>query len=745
MILIFFTMELIVTSAMAMEDDEPGDLIQLKPVTVYGKSLDGEQDSFVKSMDPKKTSNKDTYSANGIDLFGRQGNTNVFKVADMAPSVNYTPVDNLGTNESGFHDAVRIRGKKQTGPANIKNYEGIPISGNPGGGKTMFDLENIESVDVYKGYIPVDKGLGLSNLAGKVDMAVKRPDRQFGANLSQSVGGDRFSRTFIRIDSGEMNGFSSFASFSYTTGDKFKGEGDLERTNGSIGLLFRPTDKMKMECFISHNDDTHHNYYNLSYAETRDMGAFYRKDFGTDPSRADYYDYNTQDFKDTAVIANWEAILPWNSTISVKPYFLDDQGTYAYTSKNSVVCWDIDHQLYGAVLTYKKQVMTALDVKLGYWIHKQESPGPPTDQKTYTVGPGGLTFAGYAVLADNDPHIIHSPFVEASGEVGSVSYRGGVRYVDLELGALKSYTNGTNPTTSQKYDTAISQGTPDSWASVDADHFREFLPSIYVGYALGDDALIYADYTRTYGLDVNLFPTYVRQRGNFVSRGITLQSLWDDMALEKSDNIDLGVKLRIGKVHLNPNLFLSLVKNKQARVYDPDLGVTYPFNGSDAMAYGMEMTATGAMTDSLDFFLSVSYDKFYFIDDLQTASNTTVASEGNQVPDAPEYMVKGALSYGIDGCVFTPSFRYLSKRYGDVLNTEKVSGCTLVDLDMSYTFARVPLAESIVFRLTAINVFNERYVAAINTADDALAATQTAATYQTGAPFSLFAGVEFSF
>jgi iron complex outermembrane receptor protein len=53
----------------------------------------------------------------------------------MSPSVNYSAVDTLGTNESGFHDSVRIRGKKQTGPGSVKSYDGVPISGNPSDGK----------------------------------------------------------------------------------------------------------------------------------------------------------------------------------------------------------------------------------------------------------------------------------------------------------------------------------------------------------------------------------------------------------------------------------------------------------------------------------------------------------------------------------------------------------------------------------------------------------------------------------
>jgi len=736
---------LMMVSAMAEDGDAvKKDTLSLEPITVYGER-DNPSKTFIIPTDTKTPSNVETYSEKGIHTFGHQGNINVFNVIEMSPSVNFTPVDQLGTNENGFHDSIRIRGKKQTGPGGIKNYDGIPISGNPGGGKTIFDMENIESVDVYKGYIPVDKSLGFSNLAGKIDLTIKRPAEKFGADLSQSFGSDHLSRSFIRLDSGEMGGFSSFGSFSYTTGDKTKGEGDLQRTNGSVGLVFKPLNSLNAECFVSHNDDEHHNYYNLSYAETQDLGKYFRKDFDTDKSSPNYYDYNRQNFKDTTLLVNIEDALTADSSMSIKPYFLNDEGNYSYTSGTNVIRWDIDHQVYGAVLKYEKRLSTALNAKLGYWAHRQEAPGPPTDQKKYTVGADGLTFAGYAVLADNDPHIIHSPFAEASGQAGLFIYSAGVRYLDLELGALKSYTNGTNAATSQDHDTAIANGTLDTWASVDARHFTEILPSAYFGFTAGPETTIYMDYTRTYGLDVNLFPTYVQQRASFVSKNVTLQSLWDKMDLEKSDNVDLGLKCRMGNINFNPNLFVSMVKNKQARVYDAEYDVTYPSNGSDAMAYGAEITVNGGITDTLDFLLSGSYNKFYFTDDLKTASNATVASDGNQVPDAPEYMAKAAVSYHMAGFTLTPSVRYLSARYGDVLNTERISDCTLMDMDISYTFEKVACAKSVVLRLTATNVFDKKYVSAINTADDALAATKTAATYQTGAPFGLYASTEFTF
>ncbi|MDX9788082.1 MAG: TonB-dependent receptor [Desulfobacterales bacterium] len=736
-------------AAMAGEsENEQTSPWQLEPIIVIDTAIKtnaGENEALAAPFDLLGPSNKESYTKKGVEIFGKQGNINVFKIVEMSPSINYTAADALGTNENGFHDSIRIRGKKQTGPGGVKLYDGMPISGNPGGGKTIFDMENIESVDLYKGYIPVDKGLGFSNLVGKVDMNIKRPDHEFGADLSQTVGSDNLYRSFLRLDTGDMGPISGFGSFSQTTSDKYKGEGDLERTNCALGGVCEPNDRIKAEFFVSHNREDHHNYYNLTYAETRNLGQNFDKDFNTNKASANYYDYNKQHFEDTTIVANIEAALSADSKISIKPYYLNDNGEYSYASGTNVIQWNIDHEVLGGVLKYERSFFKQLTAKLGYWTHRQQPPGPPSEQKKFTVGANGLTYAGWAVLADNDCHDFFSPFTEVNGQMGNFIYSVGVRHLTFKLGALRSYTNGTNAETSPDYDTAIATGTPDPWACVDAKYFREWLPSAYLGYNVNKDATFYVDYTRTYGLDVNLFPTYVQQRANFVSKGVSLQNLWDELDLEVADNFDLGVKYKIGDLCLNPNAFVSLVKNKQARIYDAPYNVTYPFNAADAMAYGSEIAVSGALSKTWDFLAALSYNKYYFTEDLRTASNTTTSSDGNQVPDAPKFMAKAALSYKIAGITLTPSVRYLSERYGDVLNNERVDASTIVDFDMSYALKKVLGAQSVELRLTATNLFNQKDISAINTADDALAATNTAATYQTGAPFGLYANVQFKF
>ena len=691
------------------------------------------------------------FGAKSIATLSTQANMNPYTVIAFSPSVNFTPVDQAGSNEPSYHDPIRIRGKSQSGPGGVYMINGMPVSSNPGGGKQMLDMENTASIDLLKGYLPVDKNLGFSSLIGKVDMHVLNPSKKAGATLSQSFGSDSFNRTFVRLDSGKLGDVALFGSLSRLASDKTKGAGDMERYNGMIGLSYRPNDAFKAELFAIHNADDHHNYASLSYAEAKQLDTYFNKDFATtQPSVSDdvnYYDWNRQSFDTTAVLANFEYRPTASDTLSLKPYYKTDKGDYWFSNaaKKRVMNWHMDHDLFGGTAAYEHKFSDALTSKAGYWYHKQQPPGPPSDQKKYKVVDGGLVYDGYGILADNDYHILQSPFIEFSGTIGRFDYTVGTQYQNFKIGALKSYTFGTNASTSADYDTAIANGTLDSWASVGAKSFNTWLPSLYLGFSAADDTTVYLDYARTYGFDVNLFPSYVSNRANFVSKGVTLQELWDKLNLELSDNIDLGVKTTVGAVTLNPSLFVSFVKNKQANVYDPEFNVSYPSNVGDALGYGAEFSAYGPISEALEFLTSFSYNRYTFTQNFQSSATTTVETDGKQLPDAPEYMAKAALSYHLRGWTVTPSVRYTSSRYGDVQNTQKIAAYTLVDLDASYRMHGFLGSESTLFRVTATNLTNEKHISTIIAADNFLAASTTASTYQTGAPLGLYASVNLKY
>ena len=104
----------------------------LKDITVSGEGGNNQaqlNQEFKDSTSPK------SYTKRAIDTLGKQTNINVFKVVDMEPSVSFSSVDAFGSNESSYHDPIRIRGKNQSGPGGVLLIEGLPMNSNPGGGE----------------------------------------------------------------------------------------------------------------------------------------------------------------------------------------------------------------------------------------------------------------------------------------------------------------------------------------------------------------------------------------------------------------------------------------------------------------------------------------------------------------------------------------------------------------------------------------------------------------------------------
>lgn len=715
---------------------------------VVNDDADVSESLFLADENLSRSENSLRFSPKSITTLSTHAKMNPYTVIAYSPSVHFTPVDGAGSNEPSYHDPIRIRGKSQSGPGGVFMINSMPLSSNPGGGKQMLDMENVASIDLLKGYLSVDKNLGFSSLIGKVDMHVLAPKNKAGATVSQSFGKDDFKRTFVRFDTGKIGDVSAFGSFSLLANDKYKGEGDLQRVNGMAGLSYMPSDTFKADIYAIRNSDEHHNYGSLSYAQAKDLGTYFTKDYATlKPTSANdvnYYDWNKQDFLTTNVFADILYMPSANDTIKIKPYYKEDKGEYWFSKTNAdpakqrVMNWQMDHDLYGVVASYEHAFSQELKSKIGYWYHKQLPPGPPSDQRKYKVdASGNLVFDGYGILSDNDYHVLQAPFMELSGEIENFVYAAGVQYQNFKLGSITART-GTTAATGTDYDTTLATSAIDTWASVGAKTFQTWMPSLYVAYKLDETSAFYADYSRSYGFDVNLFPTYVSNRAAFVAKNVTLQQLWNKLELETSDNIDVGYKTTVGGVSLHPSVFVSFVRNKQANIYDATYGVNYPANLGDALGYGAEFSANGALSESLEFTTGLSYNRYSFSEDFQTSASGTSAIQGNQLPDAPKIMAKAALSYYVERWTFTPSVRYTSSRFGDVANTQMIDAYTLVDLDVSYKAPNFLGSKNTVFRATATNLTDEKYIATITTPDNVLAASTTSSTYQTGAPLGVY-------
>ena len=67
----------------------------------------------------KENINSQGYNKDAIELYSGPIGMSALKVVGMSPSVDYQPAEVFGSNETSFHDPLRIRGKSQSGPGGV--------------------------------------------------------------------------------------------------------------------------------------------------------------------------------------------------------------------------------------------------------------------------------------------------------------------------------------------------------------------------------------------------------------------------------------------------------------------------------------------------------------------------------------------------------------------------------------------------------------------------------------------------
>jgi len=708
------------------------DIQSLPPVDV----VDEKEQSTTITPSDSAVGTQETIGRNTIDVQGGMDQISPYKAISMQPGVDIRFNDAFGMELSH-----RIRGKSDR---NIgETIEGLPVKGiGPGVGlSTMMDIENIQSISLSKGAVSADSGFGYGSDNGMVDMHVRRPADDAHGTIKQALGSDAFTRTYLRVDTGNMGQVAKgFVSGSYTEADKWKGEGDSPdgRKNVAVGLSGTSDQPVQWEIYGVHNEDKKHNYKGLTYEQSLDLSANRYVDYNTtltgdSATDANYYDYNRQEFKTSTVFGRIRVPIADRSAITVKPYYLHDEGFWYLGSKDKVVDWFVDHDTMGGVIEYS-YALNQGEIKAGYWYQEDEAPGPPTSRKNRSTD--GLEFLGWERLVEVDNHKFSSPFVMAEKTFGATTLAGGVRYLWLTQPDLTSYDTTDLPDVG--YDEALALD-PDVQLHVKGQTHEVFLPNIGITHRLLDSTQLRASYGRTYNT-----PQYSlgKQITAIQKAGLSdaqLQAVWDSIEPETGDNFDLGATISFDRGFIAPTAFYSLVKNVGGSFYDPALDMTYTQNSAEAQSYGIELAAGYTITPELNISTAVTFTQYEFTSNLETAGGSIIESDGHQIPDVPEWMVNLSLDWEKNGYRVTPTIRYLGERYVDVENKYTVGDYFLVDLALAKTF-KLTQRQSLTLSVSMTNLLDEEYISDISASDASIGQDTT---YTVGAPRTFFVALRY--
>jgi len=346
-----------------------------------------------------------------------------------------------------------------------------------------------------------------------------------------------------------------------------------------------------------------------------------------------------------------------------------------------------------------------------------------TDQGLGVVGTAGTTY-------------LNSPYIKVSGKFSPFNVQAGLKYFSFEDAESKGYI------------TQMVSGKPTLVRAADLDRegrtYDIWLPSAGISYNITSGAEAYASYGRNFIRPYSYMPLvnlYNNNRAKFQKANVTLDDMFSGYDIEKSDNIDIGLRYKHRFFDINPTIFFSKNKNLLTTVYDPRVGLNYQQNIGEASGYGLDLETNFYVTDKITFFINPTYNHLTYDEDIKYLGNA-LSTKDKQIVDTPEWLLTSGFMLKYMNFEFIPKMRVLGKRYGDAEHKEEIASYPVFDLRIGYhkdTFQRL---KDFNISLDFDNILDKKYVSVINAGDDAITG---ATTYSVGSPFTVKAAVSFVF
>jgi len=682
-------------------------------------------------------------TSKGVEILGILAKNSIYNTLDLLPAVSVTGQDAYGLAEK----EVRIRGIRSL-------FSGVTIEGFPnygimpiGARDDIYDMENMESISLYKGATPTDIGSATGSRGGIINLSYHRPEDKLKLTINQAYGSNNYWRSYIRFDSGIFPLKTKFfTSYSYTTADKWKGYGNLAlRHNLALVLTQQLSPKMHIELFSNFNTVKRHDFRALSYAEASDIENNFELDYvknltGVPAEDFYYYDYTHGKYTNVDAMAIWNYAVSEKMGLTTKIYYSQEdaisQKTVNNQSKYIIQGRTRDIERIGIIPEAKGQT-GKFNYSAGYWFESFDNRVYiyPTAITTAGLVPKGYSF--YTVPEGRGQ--IHSPYIKLTYNGEHLKLQTGLKYYYFIEPESERYRSVSPDTLSTE---------PSADLHTDAIVHSAFLPSVGMGYKFSKAFEIYANYGRNYMRPYRYVPIvslYLGKKIAFNNACMNLQSIFDTWKMETSENFDFGLRFTTNFLKLLPTVYYSKQQNTLANIYDPVVGVNYYRNVGNLTSYGVELEAYAYPLKNFTLFIhpsytSMSYDKG--LERLEGSDVQDVEISGNQTPATPVWLVKSGGIYTHKFLVATVCVNYTGGRFGDATNTEKIPAFTLVNLSLQFKKREILLTKEATIRLEVKNLFDKRYIGMITVWDDSAGGN---ATYYAGFPRTIVTSVKLTF
>lgn len=690
-------------SSLAADSSDVGE------INVKGQSLGGglmvqEDSSKARSTLTKEAMDKAPGASNAIDM------------------LKYTPGMNVNSNDasglSGIDYTMRGMNADQIG----LSMDGIPI--NDSGNYAVYpnllgDADNLEQIFVTQGSSEAD-GPHIGSSGGNIGLVTKRPSKEFGGFVKQTLGSNSLSKTFARLETGEYNGFSNWLSYSHTEAKKWRGEGRNYSNKFEMNSLYEDGNGNSSNLIVKYNKQDNTNYNTLSKAQFDEDPT---QDYSTTPvynSRGQlskYYKLDRNPFENFSLSFSQRLQLRDNLALTVQPYYYWGNGG-SFTGQTASVLsgtsdqagqYDLSNLSSNTYYrpswtqTWRPGVTTKLkwdindehSLDIGYWYERarqsQTQPfisiqddGNPANVSGKPGGSdqvkdaNGNTVQGrnqYTVTPAQKVWLQDTWFVSPEWTVvGGLAYQYVERIGDNK-GSLYNAPEKRKAT------------------------YHEFLPNFSLSYKPNLENQLFYNLTR----NMRTPPNYV------------LYNVGDSIntAPELSWNHELGWRFQRDDMLLSATVFYMRYSDRQISTTNAD-GDYEMMNIGSVESKGLELEWSGKLPYNFNYYTSYTYTHSEQKDDIVSNGGNPLPTSGKTVPNVPKNMLN--MSLGYDDGLYYGSFggKYVSAFYGDLTNDEKISGRTIFDVAAG---VHLPVDKKIVksatLRFGIDNLFDKEYLTSV--------------------------------
>ncbi|WP_299198674.1 TonB-dependent receptor [Thermocrinis sp.] len=666
------------------------------------------------------------------------GGVNIFKAIELTPSLNAQTDDAYGLGGG----SIRLRGFDNTQIG--VTIDDMPL--NDSGNFALYpheyaDVENLESITVERGAVSKRSPFYVE-IGGAIRVRTRPPANKFGITLSEKYGSFSFKKHFIRIDTGYLLGNKDlpklFVSYSHTEADKWKGPGKYPdyRDHYTVGISHK-VGRLFWEFYYDKNVQLNYFYRGFSFSELSNDSIFRRRDYndrlllpntGTNLSQnVYYYKFWKNPYTNQQLRANIELDITNSVKLSLKPYMWIGRGsgTSATSSGGNILFRESFNYTDrpGAIAELKFELPKDSRLFLGYWYEYADLKQWQPSRRVIVNPDGTLSLTGFQYnYIQRTKTITNTPylFFESKGLLDRLDINLGVRFASVTRNFKNYRTTGLPyyPEDGVYDDPRLTLDTKGTYEKT----YRKTLPSFGVGYQFTNFAYGYFAYAKNFRVPQNFLGT--------IPASVTAQFVADQLKPEEADNYDLGLRFDFDKFYIAPSVYYVKYKNRLIRIADPNNpNLIYLRNAGKVDAYGAELELGFVPVSSVSIYTSFSYNEAKFKDESFYDGSTKYNIKDKTVPDTPKYMVKLGGRFQVMGFRISPSVQYIGSRYGNLINTEKVSSYTLVNLNVQRK-----VYKGIDLFVDVVNLTDKKYVGRISPGT-------TSGTYYAGAPFTISVGL----